>query len=165
MSLWLASLLALGMVAALFAVAALVERSPLARLGRVRLVAYALGLGVYCTSWTFYGAVGSAVRDGWAYLPIYVGPLLLLLLAPRFLALLSRAVAEEKASTVSDFIAARFGHDVVVARLVTVQMRQVYVITNVAVTMTGELARAVPEAAPKRSEPGLLAERKVLNPG
>ena len=120
MSLWLASLLALGMVAALFAVAALVERSPLARLGRVRLVAYALGLGVYCTSWTFYGAVGSAVRDGWAYLPIYVGPLLLLLLAPRFLALLSRAVAEEKASTVSDFIAARFGHDVVVARLVTV---------------------------------------------
>ena len=120
MNLGLAILLVLGLVAALFAVAAVVEGGTLAPLRRLRRPAYMLGLGVYCTSWTFYGAVGSAVRDGWAYLPIYLAPILMLLAAPRFLARLARAVAEEQASTVSDFIAARFGHDVVVARLVTV---------------------------------------------
>ena len=83
-------------------------------------MAYTLALGVYCSSWTFYGAVGSAARDGWSYLPIYLGPILLLLFAPRFLTRLSNAVAEEQATTVSDFIAARFGHDIVVARLVTI---------------------------------------------
>ena len=120
MNLGLAILLVLGLIAALFAVAAVVERARLAPLLRLRRPAYVLGLGVYCSSWTFYGAVGSAVRDGWAYLPIYLAPVLLLLAAPRFLSRLARAVAEEQASTVSDFIAARFGHDVVVARLVTV---------------------------------------------
>ena len=36
-----------------------------------RAAAYALSLTVYCTSWTFYGAVGSASLGGWAYLPIW----------------------------------------------------------------------------------------------
>ena len=110
----------------LFAFAALIERGT-ARIPsrprlerRLRHLAYTFALGVYCSSWTFYGAVGSVVRDGWNYLPIYLAPILVLLLAPRFLGQLSRAVAEEQAKTVSDFIAARFGHDVVVARLVTV---------------------------------------------
>ena len=120
MNLGLAVLLVLGLIVLLFAVAAVVEGGRLTGLRRLRRPAYVLGLGVYCTSWTFYGAVGSAVRDGWAYLPIYLAPILLLLGAPRFLSRLSHAVAQEQASTVSDFIAARFGHDVVVARLVTV---------------------------------------------
>ncbi|MDM7964771.1 hybrid sensor histidine kinase/response regulator, partial [Blastomonas fulva] len=58
-------------------------------------------------------------RDGWQYLPIYLAPICLLLFAPRFLRRLAQAVAEEQATTVSDFIAARFGHDGGVARLVT----------------------------------------------
>lgn len=122
MSLWLAAVLALGIVVLLFVVAAAVEHKGdrLPRHGRFRRVAYTLSLGVYCTSWTFYGSVGSAVRDGWTFVPIYLAPILLLLAAPRFLSLLSNAIAAEQASTVSDFIAARFGHDVVVARLVTV---------------------------------------------
>ena len=122
MSLSSAVLFALAMILLLFAVAAFVEaRGPQARhRPRLRHAAYTLALGVYCSSWTFYGAVGSAVRDGWSYLPIYLGPILLLLFAPRFLSRLSHAVAEEQATTVSDFIAARFGHDVIVARLVTI---------------------------------------------
>ena len=121
MNLWLGAALALA-IALLFAVATLVERNEAAMLRRprLRLVAYTLGLGVYCSSWTFYGAVGSAVRDGWTYLPIYLAPVLVLLFGGRFLRRLAAAVADEQASTISDFIAARFGHDVVVARLVTV---------------------------------------------
>ncbi|PJG46312.1 hybrid sensor histidine kinase/response regulator [Sphingobium sp. LB126] len=122
MSLLSAALLALAIVLLLFGIATVVERRGGLPLGRhdLRHGAYALALGVYCSSWTFYGAVGSAVRDGWHYLPIYLAPICLLIVAPRFLRRLAEAVAQEQATTVSDFIAARFGHDVVVARLVTV---------------------------------------------
>ena len=122
MSLLSATLLALAIVGILFGIAAIVERRGGLAFGRydVRHAAYALALGVYCSSWTFYGAVGSAVRDGWHYLPIYLAPICLLVGAPRFLRSLSQAVADEQATTVSDFIAARFSHDVVVARLVTI---------------------------------------------
>lgn len=121
MSLPSAALFGLAMIALLFAVAAVVEgRAGLAvRRPWLRHGAYTLALGVYCSSWTFYGAVGSIVRDGWQYLPIYLAPICLLLFAPRFLRRLAQAVAEEQATTVSDFIAARFGHDGGVARLVT----------------------------------------------
>jgi Na+/proline symporter len=121
-SLQAAVLLALALIAALFALATYVERRGQHLQGRPRLrhATYTLALGVYCSSWTFYGAVGSAVRDGWSYLPIYLAPIVLLLAAPRFLIRLSEAVAREQASTVSDFIAARFGNDVVIARLVTI---------------------------------------------
>ncbi|MEO0033927.1 MAG: hypothetical protein RIS94_3685, partial [Pseudomonadota bacterium] len=122
MSLGLAALFALVLIGVLFGVAAWVESRAEAARARPRLrhVAYTLGLGVYCSSWTFYGAVGSAVREGWNYLPIYVAPALLMILAPAFLRRLSAAVVEEKATTISDFIAARFGHDPGVARLVTI---------------------------------------------
>jgi len=122
MTLRLSVILALALIVALFAVAALVESrgDAFRRRPRLRHGAYTLALAVYCSSWTFYGAVGTAAREGWSYLPIYLGPMLLLLAAPGFLARLTRAVAEERAATVSDFIAARFGSDVVVARLVTI---------------------------------------------
>lgn len=119
--LWATSLI-LALIAGLFALASLVERSSRWFVPRRRLrhATYTLALGVYCTSWTFYGSVGSVVRDGWNYLPIYLAPILLLLLAPRLLRKLGEAVAHEQATTVSDFIAARFGHDIGVARLVTI---------------------------------------------
>lgn len=122
LSLDLATVFALILILALFGIAALVEArgEQLRNAPRLRHAAYTLALGVYCSSWTFYGAVGSAARDGWTYLPIYLGPIVLLLGAPHFLKRLSRAVAQEQAATVSDFIAARFGHDVIVARLVTI---------------------------------------------
>ena len=36
---------------------------------------YSLSLAVYCTSWTFYGAVGQAATSGWMFLSIYIGPI------------------------------------------------------------------------------------------
>src|SRR3546814_10262168 len=39
-------------------------------------VVYTLSISVYCTSWTFYGAVGSAARNGLEYATIYLGPTL-----------------------------------------------------------------------------------------
>ena len=81
MSLRLAALLALTLLAALFVLATLVERwrERFEARTRLRHVTYTLALGVYCSSWTFYGAVGSAMREGWNYLPIYAAPILLLI--------------------------------------------------------------------------------------
>jgi hypothetical protein len=70
MSLGLAALLSLCLIAVLFAVAALVEAGMARQMparasgSRLRHRVYTLGLGVYCSSWTFYGAAGSAVREG-----------------------------------------------------------------------------------------------------
>lgn len=112
---------AIAFASAMFLLAGYVERRR-ARFaaGRWRASAYALGLGVYCTSWTFYGAVGSAAYDGWSYLPIYLGPALLFLLAPRLLVRIAEAAREEGATSVSDLIGARFGRSRGLAALVTV---------------------------------------------
>ncbi len=117
-----AALLPIGLVIALFVVAAYVEAKGEGQrfFTRHRHAAYVLALGVYCSSWTFYGAVGSASMQGWNYLPIYFGPVLLLLLARGFLRRLAQAVADEQATSISDFIATRFSHDIAVGRLVAV---------------------------------------------
>ncbi|WP_298284680.1 PAS domain-containing hybrid sensor histidine kinase/response regulator [Novosphingobium sp.] len=116
------SMLALALFAVLFGVAAAIERGAFRWRAkpRWRHGAYTLALGVYCSSWTFYGAVGTAVSEGWNYLPIYLAPALFLLAAPAFFARLAEEVQRERASTISDFIAARFGHDPGVARIITV---------------------------------------------
>ena len=118
----LAAFLAFALFGLLFAVASFADRAGSAsrHYRRMRQGAYTLALGVYCSSWTFYGAVGSAVSEGWNYLPIYLAPALMLLLAPRFLGALAKAVEHERVTTISDFIAARFSHDPGVAQIITV---------------------------------------------
>jgi len=114
-------LVALLYALALFALASWADRSggvPFMR--RLRPSAYALALAIYCTSWTYYGAVGSAVADGWAYLPIYLGPILVFLFAPRFLEKLVSEFKADGANSLSDFIGGRFGSSRGVAALVTI---------------------------------------------
>jgi len=117
---WLLSLLALTYLGCLFGIAFYGERQrtyPNQR--RLRPFIYALALGVYCTSWTFFGAVGSAVRDGWGYLPIYLGPALVFLFALPFMERLTRIGRAHKVSSIADFIASRFGKSRALAVLVT----------------------------------------------
>lgn len=87
---------------------------------RLRVPAYALALAVYCTSWTYYGAVGSAVADGWSYLPIYLGPILVFVFGHSFLRKLIDAVKSDGANSISEFIGGRFGKSQSVAALVTI---------------------------------------------
>jgi Na+/proline symporter/signal transduction histidine kinase len=118
---WLLSLLALTYLCFLFGIAFYGERQrtyPNQR--RLRPFIYSLALGVYCTSWTFFGAVGSAVRDGWGYLPIYLGPALVFLFALPFMERLARIGRAHKVSSIADFIASRFGKSRALAVLVTV---------------------------------------------
>lgn len=109
------AILAYGAV--LFTIAWRVDQRGLSpRLGRI---AYPLSLAVYCSSWTFFGGVGTAATRGWDYLAIYLGPALVFLLAPRFLARLVRLAREEGSSSISDFISARYGRNRGTAAIVT----------------------------------------------
>jgi Na+/proline symporter len=114
---WPLSLLALTYLGCLFGIALYGERQrthPNQR--RLRLFIYSLALGVYCTSWILFGAVGSAVRDG--YLPIYLGPALAFLFALPFVERRARIGLARKVSWIADFIAPRFGKRCALAVLV-----------------------------------------------
>ena len=81
---------------------------------------YTLSLAVYCTSWTFYGSVGRASVSGFDFLPIYLGPILMLGLGWPVLARLVRIAKAENIVSISDFLSARYGKSRAVAALVTV---------------------------------------------
>ncbi|WP_445116833.1 hybrid sensor histidine kinase/response regulator [Acinetobacter sp. WZC-1] len=104
----------------LFACAFFGERHA-SRLGsRGRMLLFSLTLGVYCSSWTFYGATGAAVREGILFLPIYLGPLLFIGLGYDIWRRLGRIRQHHAISSIADFIAARYGKSGALASLVTI---------------------------------------------
>ncbi len=118
---WLLLLVSLLYVGLLFAVAYVGDRRALYPMQpRLRPVVYSLALAVYCSSWTFYGAVGTAARDGLAYLPIYLGPILLFVFGFGLLRRLVRIAAQRNITSIADFIGARFGKSHGLAALVAV---------------------------------------------
>ena len=111
----------LAYVAALFIVAALVDRA--AAEGRLKWlqspVVYTLSISVYCTSWTFYGAVGSAVRNGLEFITIYLGPTLVFIGWFWLLRKLVRIGREHRITSIADLISSRYGKSPSLAVLVT----------------------------------------------
>ena len=81
---------------------------------------YGLSLGVYCTSWTFYGAVGTAVSSGWHFLPIYLGPILLFTFGYGIVARTLQLGKSQHSTSIADFLSARYGKSGGVAALVTI---------------------------------------------
>lgn len=96
---------------ALFIVAWLADRAARDRPRRERPWTYALALAAYCSAWTFYGAVGRAVEDGWSYLPIYLGPALVFIFGMPLLQRLTAICKKAQLTSVADFIGARFAND------------------------------------------------------
>lgn len=80
---------------------------------------YGLALAIYCTAWTFFGAVGEATRNQWNYLPILLGPALVYIVGRRFLYKLVVVSKKQNITTVADFISSRYGKRQTVALLVT----------------------------------------------
>ncbi len=100
---------ALAYMAVMFAIAFYGDRRSTPLPPRVRAWVYSLSLAVYCTSWTFFGAVGQAAEQLWAFLPIYLGPVLLMLLAPWVQQKMVMISKQENITSIADFIAARYG--------------------------------------------------------
>jgi Na+/proline symporter/signal transduction histidine kinase len=100
---------ALVYMAVMLAIASYGDRRRVPLRPRVRAWVYSLSLAVYCSSWTFFGAVGQAAEQLWSFLPIYLGPLLLMLLAPWVLQKMVLISKQENITSIADFIAARYG--------------------------------------------------------
>lgn len=81
---------------------------------------YALSLAAYCTTWSFYGSVGSATIYGWSYLPIYLGPMITLLFFSPVLRKILLIAKQQNTTSIADFIAARYGKSQSLAALVAV---------------------------------------------
>ena len=115
-------LVCLGYVVLLFGVAFAADR--LAAAGRGKWLRspliYTLSLSIYCTAWTFYGAVGNAARSGLEYITIYLGPSLVILGWWWVLRRLVRIGRSHKVTSVADLISSRFGKSNTLAIVVTV---------------------------------------------
>ena len=106
----------------LFCVAFGAERAAdLGRGGWMRTpLVYTLSLSIYCTAWTFYGAVGYAARSGLEFLTIYLGPTAVLIGWWLILRRLVRIARAERITSIADLISSRFGKSAFLGGLVTV---------------------------------------------
>lgn len=80
---------------------------------------YALSMAVYCTAWTYFGSVGRAANTGLWFLPIYLGPMLAMILAWIVLRKMIRIAKTYRITSIADFIASRYGKSRSLASLVT----------------------------------------------
>ena len=116
---WVVIAVALVYIGLLFLVASYGDR--LRRFGgegRTRLLIYPLSLAIYCTSWTFFGSVGSASRTGYEFLTIYIGPMLMIGLFSPLIVRIVRLAKAQNITSIADFIAARYGKHQAVAATV-----------------------------------------------
>ena len=116
---WIVVIIALAYIGFLFLVASYGDRRrELARGSRSRLLIYPLTLAIYCTSWTFFGSVGLASRNGFDFFAIYVGPILMVGLGYPLIIRIVRLAKSQNITSIADFIAARYGKSQAVAATV-----------------------------------------------
>ena len=80
---------------------------------------YSFSLAVYCTAWTYYGSIGLAAKSGLDYLPIYLGPIIII---PTWIIILKRIIRisrVNKITSIADFISLRYGNSRSLGALVT----------------------------------------------
>ena len=80
---------------------------------------YSLSLAVYATAWTFYGSVGRAARDGVGFLPIYIGPTLMIALWWVVMRKIVRISKQNRITSLADFVASRYGKSALLGGVVT----------------------------------------------
>ncbi len=71
-------------------------------------VVYVLSLGVYATTWSFYGSVGYADSNGFMFLAVYLGLTLAFILSPVLLSPILRLVREYQLTSLADLFAFRY---------------------------------------------------------
>lgn len=102
--------LSLAYLGLLFAVAWLGDRHARTwSTGAMGPVVYSLSLAIYCTSWTFYGAVGRAATSGLDFILIYVGPAIVVIAGYPMLRKMVQAAKRNNVTSIADFLASRYG--------------------------------------------------------
>ena len=112
---------ALLYVAVLFGVAFYAERRAALGFGGWlhSPIVYTLSLSIYCTAWTFYGAVGYAARSGVEFVTIYLGPTLVMVGWWWVLRRFVRIGRSQRITSIADLISSRFGKSTSLGVIVT----------------------------------------------
>ncbi|MEM0947312.1 MAG: ATP-binding protein [Pseudomonadota bacterium] len=112
----------LAYVLFLFLVAFLTEKR--ARAGKTAWLrsplVYTLSISIYCTAWTFYGAVGYAARSGLEFVTIYLGPTIVMIGWWLVLRKLVRIGRTQRITSIADMISSRYGKSTLMGVLVTI---------------------------------------------
>src|SRR5215831_4258736 len=118
---WIVVLTSFAYLGLLFAIASYADRR--ADAGRSIInspTIYSLSLAVYATAWTFYGSVGRAAENGVGFLPIYIGPTLMIALWWIVMRKILRISKQNRITSLADFVASRYGKSAALAGLVTI---------------------------------------------
>ncbi len=117
---WSIILISLAYLGLLFAIAYFGDKSSAGKQWASNPVVYSLSLAVYCSSWTFYGAVGRAASTGWEFMATYLGPAIVFMLAIRVIEKVFLVSKQQNITTIADFISSRYGKSQGLAVLVTI---------------------------------------------
>src|SRR3978361_432918 len=112
---WGVIAVAFGYIGFLFFVASYGDRLSLLHRGRASALIYPLSLAIYCTSWTFFGSVGSATRTSCVFFAVSVGPILMIAFGTPLLRRVIKLAKSQNITSIADFIAARYGKSQAVA--------------------------------------------------
>ncbi|WP_394173922.1 PAS domain-containing hybrid sensor histidine kinase/response regulator [Thalassotalea litorea] len=85
----------------------------------VKPIVYSLGLGVYCTSWAFYGVTGQAATTGWWLTPTYAGAIITFIFAWPLVLKVAKICRQQSLTSLADFISSRYGKSTRLAGLIT----------------------------------------------
>ncbi len=118
---WVIAVTAFAYLGLLFAIAYYADqRADAGRSVIANPYIYSLSLAVYATAWTFYGSVGRAAGDGVGFLPIYIGPTLMIALWWIVLRKMLRISKQNRITSLADFVASRYGKSALLGGVVTV---------------------------------------------
>lgn len=107
---------------------------------------YTLSIGVYATSWSFYGSVGFAQKEGYNFLTIYLGTTLAFVASPILLRPILKITETYRLASLADLFAFRY-HSQLAGVLVTLLVLtgtlpyislQIQAVTNTLQIMTNE---------------------------
>ncbi len=106
----LATLFGAGLVylVSLFLIAYATDRGYLPDKWASHPLTYTLSIGVYATSWTYYGSVGYAAHNGLLFLTIYIGATLAFVLSPVLLRPMLKLSREYQLTSLADMLAFRY---------------------------------------------------------
>ena len=119
--LWQLFLVAVLYLGLLFLIATATERGWIPESVVRHPMVYTLSIGVYATSWSFYGSVGFAQKEGFNFLTIYLGATLAFLASPILLRPILRLTETYRLASLADLFAFRY-HSQLAGILVTLLM-------------------------------------------
>lgn len=89
------------------------------RQGAQHPIIYSLALGVHCSSWAFFGTTTQATQYGWAFVPTYLGVILVMLFGFGALLKIAKICQLNNISSLADFIGVQYNSANLLAALVS----------------------------------------------